>query len=361
MACSLRGGNRADTVETVLGSKNLSELGRTLTHEHFFLDFGKFYVSPPSHLKDDFPSSELSLRNIGYVRQYPYSNLINLSLNDDESTAAVLGDVEIFKKSGGRTIVENSNYGLQRNVPLMKQISESTGVNVIAGTGYYVASAQSASTLGTSKEEMYNLMHEELETGCAECPDVKAGFIGEVGSTWPIEDFEERAIRATGEVQAQLGCPVSFHPGRNVSAPMEIMRIYQEAGGDSSKAIMSHIDRTLTNMEQLMEFADETKCYIQFDLFGTECSFYQLNTSIDMLSDAQRVKRIAQLKKEGKLHRVLLSHDIHTKHRLISFGGHGYSHLTNNVIPNVMMNRGFTMEDIDTLTIENPRKWLTRE
>lgn len=165
-------------------------------------------------------------------------------MNDDESTAAVLGDVEIFKKSGGRTIVENSNYGLQRNVPLMKQISESTGVNVIAGTGtissgllsiathvhsiriffqnfhffsekyinlcesyniiiiicarvvyeyfsnssgYYVASAQSASTLGTSKEEMYNLMHEELETGCAECPDAKAGFIGEVGSTWPIE------------------------------------------------------------------------------------------------------------------------------------------------------------------------------
>jgi len=73
----------------------------------------------------------------------------------------------------------------------------------------------------------------------------------------------------------------------------------------------------LTNVEELMEFADETKCYIQFDLFGTECSFYQLNTYIDMPSDAQRVERIAQLKKEGKLHRVLMSHDIHTKHRLV--------------------------------------------
>ncbi|EZA53962.1 Phosphotriesterase-related protein [Ooceraea biroi] len=200
-----------------------------------------------------------------------------------------------------------------------------------------------------------------IKTGCEECPDVKAGFIGEVGSTWPIEDFEKRAICATGELQAQLGCPVSFHPGRNESAPMEIMRIYQEAGGDSSKAIMSHIDRTLTSVEKLMEFADETKCYIQFDLFGTECSFYQLNTTIDMLSDAQRVKRIAKLKKEGKLRRVLMSHDVHTKHRLIPFGGHGYSHITSNVIPSIMMNRGFTTEEINTITIENPRKWLTRE
>jgi len=38
---------------------------------------------------------------------------------------------------------------------------------------------------------------------------------------------------------------VSFHPGRNASAPTEIMRLYQEAGGDSSKAIMSHIDRKI--------------------------------------------------------------------------------------------------------------------
>jgi predicted metal-dependent phosphotriesterase family hydrolase len=46
---------------------------------------------------------------------------------------------------------------------------------------------QNASTLNISKEEMYNLMYKELEEGCVECLDVKAGFIGEIGSTWPIE------------------------------------------------------------------------------------------------------------------------------------------------------------------------------
>ena len=62
-----------------------------------------------------------------------------------------------------------------------------------------------------------------------------------------FSDFERRAIIATGEVQAQLGCPVSFHPGRHPEAPFEIIRLYQEAGGDVSKAVMSHLDSKLKN------------------------------------------------------------------------------------------------------------------
>ncbi|XP_017877310.2 phosphotriesterase-related protein-like [Ceratina calcarata] len=136
------------------------------------------------------------------------------------------------------------------------------------------------------------------------------------------------------------------------------MRIYQEAGGQARKAIMSHLDRTLLSLEELLEFADDAKCYCQFDLFGIECSFYQLNPFVDMISDAQRIDRLKHFQNNQKLDRVLLSHDIHTKHRLIKFGGHGYSHILNNVVPKMML-KGFTSEDIDTLTIRNPRTWLT--
>jgi phosphotriesterase-related protein len=60
-----------------------------------------------------------------------------------------------------------------------------------------------------------------------------------------VSDFEKKAIIATGEVQAQLGCPVSFHPGRHPEAPFEIIRLFQEAGGDVKKAVMSHLDSEL--------------------------------------------------------------------------------------------------------------------
>lgn len=345
------------SVQTVLGGKSVNELGRTLTHEHLAMSFDTFYVQPPDHLKR-FLNDKIELQNVGVLRQYPYSNQYNLAFNDKDALDAVLEDVEFFRECGGGTIVENSNYGLKRDIPLMKRVSEETGVNIIAGTGYYVAATQSASDLSLSKEEMYNVALKEMTVGCNECPDVKTGFIGEVGSTWPIEDFEKRAIQATGEVQAQLKCPVSFHPGRDSAAPFEIMRLYQEAGGDARKAILSHLDRTLTNDQILLEFADENKCYCQFDLFGTECSFYQLNPIVDMQSDAQRIDRVKCLQDDNKLNRVLLSHDIHTKHRLMKFGGHGYSHIMNNVLPKMTL-KGFTQEEIDTITIQNPRTWLS--
>lgn len=65
-----------------------------------------------------------------------------------------------------------------------------------------------------------------------------------------------------------------------------------------------------------MEFA-KLGVYCQFDLFGTECSLYQLNMRFDMPSDAQRMDMIVFLTNEGYENRILMSHDIHTKHRLV--------------------------------------------
>lgn len=343
-------------VQTVLGGKNANELGRILTHEHLCLSFDTFYIPPPQQLKRFF-DNKIEIGNLGVLRQYPYSSKYNLNFNDAAAMDAVMTDLQFYREFGGGTIVENSNYGLKRDIPFMKRLSKETGIHIIAGTGYYVAATQSASDLALSKEEMYNVMLKEMTTGCKDSPDVKTGFVGEVGSTWPIEDFEKRAIQSTGELQAQLKCPVSFHPGRDSDAPFEIMRLYQEAGGDSGKAILSHLDRTLSE-ERLMEFADETKCYCQFDLFGLECSLYQLKPTVDMLSDAQRIDRVKLLRDDQKLHRVLLSHDIHTKHRLMKYGGHGFSHILNNVLPKMIV-KGFTQEEIDTLTIKNPKTWLS--
>lgn len=77
----------------------------------------------------------------------------------------------------------------------------------------------------------------------ADGTDIRCGVIGEIGTGWPITQSETRVLRATAQAQAQLGCPVIIHPGRNPAAPAEVVRILQEAGGDISKTVMSHLDR----------------------------------------------------------------------------------------------------------------------
>lgn len=300
----------------------------TLTHEHFSLDFHKFYHEPPKQLSAFFSegvNEQIHLKNVGLIRQYPYGSKYNINFEDDDTHRAVMDDVHLFKKFGGGTIVENTTHGINRNLALIRYISQSTGVNIVAGTGHYLEMTQKPSTLKLSVEEMVQLYIKEIEEGVQitktksneVLANVKCGFIGEVGSVYPITDFERRAIQATAETQSILKCGVSFHPGRDEKAPFEIMRIYLEAGGDASKCVMSHLDRTLLSDEKFIEFSD-LGSYCQLDLFGTEVSYYQLNPSADMPSDAQRVDRLKTLAEHGKLDKILVSHDIHTKHRLVS-------------------------------------------
>lgn len=65
-----------------------------------------------------------------------------------------------------------------------------------------------------------------------------------------------------------------------------------------------------------MEFA-ELGSYMEFDLFGTEVSCYQLNEAVDIPSDAQRIQTIKSLLSEGYEDKIVISHDIHTKHKLV--------------------------------------------
>lgn len=343
-------------IQTVLGPVKASQLGRVLTHEHFNVDYNAFCYEPPKQLKE-FLNDKITLQNVGYVKQWPYSSKYNVQFLGPEVDAAILEEMRLYKKFGGGTVVENTSHGLKRNISLMVKASKESGVNVIAGTGFYLDVCQPSGNLNLTVEAMCNIMQKELTEGSLEHPEVKCGVVGEVGSSWPITDFERHAIVATAHVQTALNCPVSFHPGRSPEAPFEIIRIFQEAGGDGKKADMSHLDRTMKRKEDLLEFAS-LGSFCQFDLFGTECSYYQLNSKFDMPSDAQRIDMITSLIAEGKEDKVLVSHDIHTRHRLSSYGGHGFSHILNNVVPKMII-KGVDTSIIDKILINNPAAWLS--
>ena len=56
-------------------------------------------------------------------------------------------------------------------------------------------------------------------------------------------------LRACAAAQNATGSPVIIHPGRNPQAPEEIIRILQEAGGDVSRTVMSHLDSKFTHIQ----------------------------------------------------------------------------------------------------------------
>lgn len=340
-------------VQTVLGLIEPGQLGCTMTHEHLTMSYSCCYYPPPSG-QEALSVQPIEMKNLFWLKQNPYSHKENLLLCQE--TDAVREELLQYKAAGGGTIVENTTTGIKRDVKTLKRLSEETGVHVIAGAGFYVDATHSAETQAMSVEQLTEIIVNEVLHG-ADGTNIKCGVIGEIGCSWPLTESENKVLQATAHAQSQLGCPVIIHPGRSSDSPFQIIRIMQEAGADISKTVMSHMDRTIFDEKKLLEFA-QLGCYLEYDLFGTEFILYQMNPDIDMPSDNERILRVRMLIDEGYEDKVVIAHDIHTKNRLKKYGGHGYSHILENIVPKMLV-RGISQNKIDKLLIANPKQWLT--
>eukprot|EP00061_Rhincodon_typus_P012463 g38218.t1 len=137
-------------VQSVLGPIDPRQLGRTLTHEHLTMSFGFCYTPPPPG-QEACSEMPITMNNLYWLKQNPYSHKANLLLN--EEMEAVKDELLHFKKVGGGTIVENTTTGICRDVKALHRLSEETGVQIIAGAGFYVAETHSSETRSASVEK----------------------------------------------------------------------------------------------------------------------------------------------------------------------------------------------------------------
>ena len=56
-------------------------------------------------------------------------------MTDVAGEIAMTGSLKQFKAAGGGCLVDNSTYGMNRNIKFLKKLSQDTGVHIIAGTG----------------------------------------------------------------------------------------------------------------------------------------------------------------------------------------------------------------------------------
>jgi phosphotriesterase-related protein len=76
-----------------------------------------------------------------------------------------------------------------------------------------------------------------------------------------------------------------------------------------------------------------------------------------MPSDHQRIEIISDLIDLGFSNKILIGHDICSKHRLKRFGGHGWDHILKRIIPR-MKKFGIKTKDLENILINNPREIL---
>ena len=343
----------AGKVQTVLGPIESSDLGPTTTHEHLLIDFRVMYREPAVAPLEDMAHQEITLQNRGWIHYNPYSNYFNLLLDDVDIAT---DEARLFEQAGGGAIVEVTTIGIGRDPLGLARISEGSGVHVVMGAGFYVDAVHPGDMHLRSEDDVARKIIEDIQEG-VDGTGIRAGIIGEVGCTWPLTDNERKSLRASATAQRETGAAILIHPGRHDSAPLEIIEILANAGADLSRVIMGHLDRTIEKFETLASLA-ATGCFLEWDLFGNELSHYPLS-HVDMPSDGQRMDMIARAVNElDCADRIVLAHDICTRHRLARYGGHGYGHIFQNIVPR-LRTRGFIGAQVQALTTHNAARILT--
>jgi len=337
---------------TVLGPKDTNQLGKVICHEHLLIDFNVVFQNPPNpkelHLKDE----KLNLSNLGWIKKFWVSNKDNLLIDDIEIS---INELKHFYKAQGNTIVDVTSIGLSRNPSALKIISQRTGVNVIMGSGYYIEKTHPNYFKTDSVYQIAEKITNDILHG-VDGTEVHSGIIGEIGCDFPWSSDERKSVHAGVLAQIETGAPILIHPGRDENAPLEIVNSIMKWGGNTSRTIMGHIERTIYSKSKLLDLAN-SGVYMNFDLFGHESSYYPLDDSTYMPSDHQRIEIISELIDSGFSNKILVGHDICSKHRLKKFGGHGWDHILKKIIPK-MKKFGIKTRDIENILIKNPREIL---
>lgn len=340
----------------VRGPVSPKAVGVTLTHEHLYHKASAvmFKPRPPDPKYAYLGDAPFDPETLWWINFHPYSHQDNLRFDDVDTQEAISEEMGFFRDNGGSCVVECTTFG--RDLKVLRSLSLENNVHIVAGAGFYVALGQAKETLSLKTEKLYDAIKQEIFVG--DGSGTKCGIIGEIGTCFPIEPFEKKVLAAAARLQEEHPTlPFSLHPGRDKEAPFEVMRLFLEAGGRAEKTVMCHLERSLLDDGDLLEFA-KFGSICEFDLFGVETSYYELSDELDMPSDATRIKRLKMLVDEGVGERIVISHDIHTKQRLMTFGGHGFSHILLNTVPKMRM-RGFSKQQIDDILINTPRRWLT--
>ena len=304
---------------TVGGEISAKTAGIVLPHEHILVDFiGATQVSP-----ERYDRAEVFQKALPYLEQ--------------------------AKALGCQTMMECTPNFLGRDPELLQQLSEKTGIHLLTNTGYYAARKYQhlpASFFNTSEEEVAEIWINEWKNGIGDT-GIKPGFIkigNDPGETEDEIAVDQKLVRIAAKTHAATGLTIANHlsSGYDAVQTIQILKILQEEEVHPSAWIWVHAQNE-EDMSKHIEVARQG-AWIEFDGLSPE-------------RIAQHATFVVNMKNEGFLSQVLVSHDAGWYHVGEPQGGEyrGYSTLFDGFVP-ALKNAGFTDEDINLLIVKNPAK-----
>ena len=336
--------------ETVLGPVDAVALGPTLIHEHLLIELWPWFEAAAPGFG---PVADLLVgpSTIAAVRANPFAVRDNLVLDDIDLAAVELAP---FAAAGGRTVVDLTLAEIGRSPSALRDLAARTGLNIVMGCGRYIAGARPPDLAGASAERLRDELLADLLEGVAmtDGAPVRAGVIGEIGTSDPLHPDEARMLWAAGEAQAATGRGLVIHLdpwGRNGHAVLDHAL---GAGADPSRTLLAHLDPSIADPAYARSLADRGVT-VAIDIWGDEDAY----GGRGMPTDKVRLAAVLAAFEQGWADRLALSQDVCLKSQLRAHGGPGYAHLLTVITPR-LREAGLRHTDLDMLFTATPRRIL---
>jgi phosphotriesterase-related protein len=316
------------TVETVGGAVDAAELGTVLIHEH------------------------LRVRDEATAAQWPDA------YDDDAELAAALEAVRAAADRGVRTICDPSPMFAGRDVRFMRRVSEETGVQVAACTGIYSYDFLPHYFENRSADQMAELFVADIERGI-QGTETKAAFLKCAADAPGVTEHVEKVHRAVARASLQTGAPIMAH-SRPASAtgPSQI-ELFEEEGVDLGRVQIAHCGDT-DDLDYIERVLDKG-VFIGLDRYGLEM----------FLPIDRRNATFVELLRRGYADRIFVSQDFcasidwfppEAVEVLAERGGIRDWSMTlvfDQVLPALRDDGVLTDQHVETIFVDNPRRWLT--
>jgi phosphotriesterase-related protein len=323
------------SVETVAGKIDAEQLGRTLIHEH------------------------LVFRDEAVALQWPHVG--PTAPNPEEPEPAdflgpALACARAVQEHGVQTLCDPSAMFGGRDVGLAQRVSEETGLQVVLCTGIYTYDHLPMFFQTREPDAMADLFVHDIEEGI-QGSEAKAAFLKCAADEPGVTPNVEKVHRACARASLRTGAPIMAH-SRPATALRQI-EIFREEGVDASLVQIAHTGDTddLDHIERVLD----TGVYIGMDRYGLEV----------FLPTERRNATLTALLERGYAERMFISQDYcatldwypaELAQQLLDGGAVKDWSMTlifEQVIP-ALREAGMTDEQLDTMLVENPKRWLAR-
>jgi phosphotriesterase-related protein len=246
-------------------------------------------------------------------------------------------EMKIARSEGVSCIVDGGHADMGRDINFLRQLSQQSGLPIVAGGGFYTQPFYPKEISTLSEEQVFQALMKQVDTE-------PIGAFGEIGSWDYITKDERKVFRAIGRASVATNLPIFTHTGIPGKSALEQLDLFEDVGVDPKKVVIGHLGNLTDPNVEVHRAVCRRGAFVGFDRQGSA-------------GDTQQVPLVMKLLEAGHADNLLFASDLSGIQQTKKGGGPGYGRALTVFVPKLKA-AGASDDVLRQIMQDNPRRFL---